>query len=352
MGSHKTWSVSLGDWGGLPVRLHAFFLLFAAFTVYLGWRAEGSEMERGLWIAAGSLGILLVSVLLHELGHFMAASRLGGSMSELIVGPLGGLSPMRPPLDPVAEVGVHLAGPAVNLLICLLTGSAAVALDISPRPLSLLNVLAPPDLVDNGPPWAVGCKLTFWINWLLVLINLLPAFPFDGGRALRAGVLSIWPNRGVRQASLAVATVAKLTAFALLVAAVILAGRESADQALVPAWTALLMLAIFLYFSAKQEAEQEERPAETSDAFGYDFSQGYTSLERSHPAVEESVSPVQKWLTQRKEARQQRQRALEAEEELRVDDILSRLHAHGIESLSPDDRALLDRVSARYRRQR
>ena len=84
--------------------------------------------------------------------------------------------------------------------------------------------------------------------------------------------------------------------------------------------------------------------------FGYDFSQGYTSLERTtREDSEESSSAITRWMEQRREARQRRQQEIEAEDERQVDSILARLHDVGIEGLSPDERALLQRVSARYR---
>ena len=158
-------------------------------------------------------------------------------------------------------------------------------------------------------------------------------------------LLSLSPESGARRASIFVAAIAKITAIALLVAAVLLF-RERTPASPVPVWFALSLLAIFLYFSAKQEADRQQDIEDHQEPFGYDFSQGYTSLERS---VEEPVGPVQRWLAQRKHARLERQREIEEDEESRVDDILSRLHLHGIESLSQEDRSLLDRVSARYR---
>ena len=348
MGNHTTWSVSLGSWGGIQVRLHSLFLLFAAFTLYLGWQAEqGADDE--FKTAISVLGILLVSVLVHELGHYFAAVKLGGGGDEVVLGPLGGLSSMRAPPDPLSETAMHLAGPCTNLCICLITG--AVVWGTGGNVLALLNPVDPREWVDAANIWLAGCNLTFWINWVLVLVNLLPAFPFDGGRALRSGIMAARPETASRQASIAVASLAKMTAFAFLVAAAILLWQGRPTATAVPIWFALLLLAIFLYFSAKQEAAKADEITEPDEPLGYDFSQGYTSLERSQQRVEERVGPVHRWLAQRKEAQLLKQREVEAEEESRVDDILGRLHANGIESLSGEDRMLLDRVSARYRRE-
>lgn len=349
MGNQKTWSISLGTWGGLQVRVHCLFLLFAAFTLFLGWNA--GAQAAGEWgalpVAGGALGVLFLSVLLHELGHYLGALRLGGDCSELVLGPLGGLGAMRPPLEPLSETFMHLAGPGVNVCVCLV--SAAICLASGSSVVGLLNPIQPAGLLE-GEGWLIATRLTFWINWVLLLVNLLPAFPFDGGRALRSGLLSISPEGGVRRASLFVTTLAKVTALGIAIAALILLFRNGAtNQAVVPTWFALMMLAIFLYFSAKQESEHHDQLEEQEDEFGYDFSQGYTSLERTPERVEEPVGPVQRWLSQRKQARLERQRQIEEEEESRMDDILGRLHAHGLENLSEEDRSLLNRVSARYR---
>ncbi len=89
--------------------------------------------------------------------------------------------------------------------------------------------------------------------------------------------------------------------------------------------------------------------------FGYDFSEGYTSLERSQAQSEageeedEDSGPLERWLDTRRQSRRQRQEQLEAEEDERVDEILARVHERGIESLSDEERMLLQRVSRRYR---
>jgi len=344
MHGQASWTISLGRWGGVDVRLHIFFLLFAAFTMLLGW----NERERNpdlAWIAVASLGLLLVSVLLHELGHVLAALKQGGDAEEITIGPLGGLAPLRLPQEPLKECLVHLAGPAVNLVICIISGAFLWATDPASLP-GLFNPLAPQGLTE-GAPWKVGLKLTCWINWILLLLNLLPAFPFDGGRALRTGLSLAWPDASPRRAAWAVGLVAKFAAAGLLVIA-LLVRNHPADQP-IPLWFALVILAIFLYFGAKQEEERSEDVEQEDEVFGYDFSQGYTSLERSAERRHDRPGLIARWLEQRREIRQRRQRELEEEEERRADEILAALHEKGMDSLSEDERLLLKRVSARYR---
>ena len=85
------------------------------------------------------------------------------------------------------------------------------------------------------------------------------------------------------------------------------------------------------------------------EVFGYDFSQGYTSLERSTEVTPPRPGMFSRWLQAMRESRTRRRRAQEAAEDRQVDDILSRLHRDGYDSLTPAERALLKRVSARYR---
>lgn len=351
MRSHTSWSIGLGRWGGNHVRLHMFFLLFAVCTLFFAWQASQEPASGDLvWIALGSLFILLASVLLHEWGHYSAAIRTGGDGDEIVIGPLGGLTSMRPPPDPYAECLMHLAGPLVNLMICLTCG--AVLQFLKPGSvLGLLHPLAPRDLVE-GTGLIGTLKLTFWINWVIMLANLLPAFPFDGGRALRAALTGLWPDASPRRAAFFVATLAKFAALALLVLAWIQARYFAAaekDPARIPIWFSLALLAIFLYFSAKHEEEHVDEVEAEDDLFGYDFSHGYMSLEHSSKPRPPHEGPFKRWLARRRREKLRRQAEVEQEEERRVDEILERLHESGMDQLSQDEQLLLKRVSHRYR---
>lgn len=344
MHGQASWTLSLGRWGGVSVRLHVFFVLFGTFTLFLGWRDHESLQDRS-WIAPTGLFLLFLSVLLHELGHYIAALRLGGDADEIVIGPGIGLAPMQPPLEPQAECLMHLAGPLVNLAIFMITGGIVWAHGAE-QFTGLLNPLQPQLLVE-GSAWLVTVKLACWINWVMVLANLLPAFPFDGGRALRAALSARWPDASPRRPAGLVTLVAKIAAAALIVVAWLV--RDQPTNQAIPLWFSLVILAIFLYFGAKQE---EERPTESEledELFGYDFSQGYTSLDRSTERRHDQSGPFARWLEQRRETKRRRQIEIEADEERRADEILGRLHEQGMDSLSDEERLLLKRVSARYR---
>jgi hypothetical protein len=207
----------------------------------------------------------------------------------------------------------------------------------------LLAPLEPVGLME-GPWWLVALKLVFWTNWLLLVVNLLPAFPFDGARILRA---LLWPALDVRGATLVAVRVSKLTALALCIWAWFSGGAANADA--LPVWLPLVMVAILIYFCAGQEAIKGEESDWDEELFNYDFSQGYTSLERSSQPQSRPPGFMARWFSARRALRKQRRESLERDEERQVDEILSRLHSAGMDGLTAKERALLHRVSARYR---
>lgn len=346
MHGQANWSMSLGRWGGLAVRIHILFFLFAAVTIFLGWKERAVHADMP-WIALAAVVILLASVLLHELAHYLAAAQFGGSGDEIVIWPLGGLAPMRAPSDPQAECLMHVAGPLMNLLLCLVAGITLSFVDRASVLGLFRNPFSPTGVTEAAATWIIGVKLACWINYVLLLANLLPVFPFDGGRALRAFLYAMWPDASPHRASLIVGLLAKIAAFALLIVAVLL--RQHMTEGFIPLWFALVVLAIFLYFGAKQEESQPEDFGSEDDLFGYDFSEGYTSLEESTRRHEPQPGPFARWMEERRAAKVQRQRETEAEEERRADELLAQLHEKGMESLSDEERSLLKRVSARYR---
>jgi Zn-dependent protease len=351
----SAWSLPFGTWSGVHVRVHMFFLLFAAFACYLSRPTGVPGADPALaWMGAAALGILFVSVLLHEIGHVQMAQRLGGDVDHIVIGPVGGLGPLEMPGEPRRELAAILAGPLVNLAICVIAGAIlATAFGVNPNGL-LYPPLEPADLTVGS--WMLRVmKLTFWINWLLFLVNLLPAFPFDGGRALRAGLQIAWPDWSRRASALTVTLFARSASVVLLVVA--FAVRDVNNGSLIPPWFALLLLSIFLFFSVRGEDEEEatgldsfsEKLAPTPELFANGEERRAAGLGDEDSPEEDELDLMRQWRDERQEAKQRKQREMEAEEEQRVDEILARLYARGMESLSPDDRALLHRVSARYR---
>ena len=165
------WSFAIGQVKGTIVRIHFTFLLFLAWIVLAANAAGGARAA----LSAGLFFILLfASVLLHEFGHIFVARRFGVRTPAVTLLPIGGVAQMeRIPEQPRQELLISLAGPAVNLAI----GGALV--------LALGGLPSHPDMELSNLGQAFWTHLAF-ANLALALFNLLPAFPMDGGRALRA----------------------------------------------------------------------------------------------------------------------------------------------------------------------
>lgn len=167
------WSISLGRIAGIQIYVHfTFFILLAWFGL-----AEG--LATGNWASAGIrlalFGALAVIIVLHELGHALAARQFGIRTRDITLLPIGGVARLeRMPDKPLQELIVALAGPAVNVVL-------AVAL--------FAGLILSGRLIDWGESLHIGGAFVLnlvAINIILAVFNMLPAFPMDGGRVLRA----------------------------------------------------------------------------------------------------------------------------------------------------------------------
>jgi Zn-dependent protease len=167
------WSWRVAEIAGIGIYVHATFFILIAWLAMSYWMAEQSIAA--VLAGVGFILSLFGCVLLHELGHALAAKRYDIKTRDITLLPIGGLARLeRMPDDPKQELVVALAGPAVNVVIAgALWGW-----------LTLTNSLVPTDQlsVTTGP----FVERLMVVNVILVIFNLLPAFPMDGGRILRA----------------------------------------------------------------------------------------------------------------------------------------------------------------------
>jgi Zn-dependent protease len=350
-----SWSLPLGRAFGISIRVHLFFLAF----ILIMWlrAATGKDFPPGAGQAMlVLLGLTFLSVLLHEFGHCFAARSVEGDASEVLLWPLGGLARVDVPNTPSANFVAAAGGPLVNLLLCLATASVLLLYSFVP-PLvpfpeqafytQMWNWSAGSyygsqfsPAVDGRPVvqleyWQFLLAQFFWVNWFLLLLNLLPGFPLDGGRMLQA---ALWPRTGYRQAMLTSIFVG------FIVMVVIGIGGLVVNELL---W---FVLALFIYASCKQEWYVLETGGDES-LFGYDFSQGYTSLEQDEPPRprKKRQNFLQRWLQRRAQRKLQKEMERSAQEERRMDELLDKIQRGGYESLTDEERRFLKRVSDRYR---
>ena len=344
------WSLSLGRWWNLQIRLHIFFVLFGVFTCYLAWQEKNPEAGEGFMpLALVSMGLLFFSVLIHELGHYFAATRLGGHVDVIVLVPIGGLRPVRIPNDPQSELLATLAGPTATLALGLFSMLCAIMFqpEVFENNLSLFNPFAADEALGRTEWFPLIFRLSLWINGWLFVLNLIPAFPFVGGRAMAAMLRVMRPQITPQRAISLVATFARLVSIGLFVAAFVF--HEGRDTSGPPLWLGLMLLSVFVFFSARVEEHQFEIEEEDDELFGYDFSQGYTSLERSTEPTAPQPGAITRWLEKRKAKQEALRLQREADEDREADKILARLHEVGMDGLSPRERNILKRVSERLR---
>jgi Zn-dependent protease len=244
------WSLRLFRVFGIQLSVHSTFFLLASFVAWEGWSEAVSEHWPhpiyGALINVAALSVFFTCVVLHELGHALTARRFGVRTSRILLLPIGGMAEFDSiPRKPSSEILIALAGPAVNFIIVGLlllfvpfpgeeitlyfrslfsTGSEVAEVNMSLLQ-ELLTVLLTMNLV-------MGC------------FNLIPVFPMDGGRVLRALLAT---RLSYLRATLYAAMIAKVLATTAVVAA-ISSGR----------WL-LAALFAFIFFAGEMEYRAVKR---------------------------------------------------------------------------------------------
>lgn len=172
------WSFPIGRIAGIRIDVNFTFLLLLALAVLFS-PPEARTLPRALGML-GLLGLLFLCVLLHELGHALMARRYGIVTREITLTGIGGVARLeRMPEKPAQEIAIALAGPGVNLILAVATGAWLVL-----RGESVAQFEANVHLAQIG-------EWLFTANVVMMLFNLIPAFPMDGGRVLR-GILAMF----------------------------------------------------------------------------------------------------------------------------------------------------------------
>ncbi len=378
-----TWSFPIGRMFGINIRVWVLLPLILFALILRVITKEGGSVPLG--DALTVVGLMFGSILLHEFGHCFAARAVDGDATEVVLWPLGGLAYCDLPHTPKAHLVCALGGPAVNLMLCVFAAGALAFAGLRPS----LNPMEPqyvPRVYDwhNGgeryalrgadaemaakvreamaerhdatvpvvatPRAAVGPAVLpglvawqtlaaqlFWVNWLGLILTMLPGFPLDGGRVLQS---LLWMRGDYRQAT-------ATASYAGFIVMLMLGVYSFAANEVIA-----FALALFVYFSCKQQLILLETGGEDSP-FGYDFSQGYTSLEgenaQAAPPKRRRPNFIQRWLQRRAARRAAAEIESRESDERRMDELLEKVQRDGLQSLSDEERRFLTRVSARYR---
>lgn len=231
------WSWSLGRLFGIAIRVHVTLLLLLAW-IGIGSALAGSSLA-GTVIDLTTIVLVFGIVVIHELAHALVARRFGCPTSEILLLPIGGMARLeRMPERARDELLVALAGPLLNIV---LAGGLAIAIVASGASFDPLRVTGAGDVL---------VVRLFWINASLAGFNLLPAFPMDGGRVLRAALTTyVGPMRATRIASM----LGKALAVVFVLGGLLISPM-------------LALIGVFVWFAAEHEVASLEARAAFSHA--------------------------------------------------------------------------------------
>jgi stage IV sporulation protein FB len=313
-------SVPLFTVFGIRVRAHASLVLYVGLVLLLGLGPGFAWQDKVL-----SMAMLFVLVLLHEFGHCFAARWLGGSADDILMHPLGGLAMAQPPRHPWPTFLTVLAGPSVNLLICVITGSILwITTGWVPR--DPFHFIAPHWGFSH---WYDLLRYDYWIyelSLMLLVFNLLPIFPLDGGQMVQT---MLWPKLGYYRSMLISCVVGMV---ASVLGAMIAFASRDIGLAL------LAMMGFICCFSFRRQLlaiGPEEYADETDYSAAYD-----------NPAPVKRRRKVSRRAV--KKARRRAQQ--EAIQQRRIDTILAKVSAQGLASLTWAERRALHKATDQQRK--
>ncbi|MAJ28024.1 hypothetical protein CBD41_01235 [bacterium TMED181] len=305
--------LKLGSVDGITIRLHWIFLLWGLFEwMALSRTSPGAGPGEGSSLASGStvlyyLVFLFVSVFLHEMGHCRAARRVGGNAREVLLWPLGGLATVDIPDRPANHLAVAIGGPMVNLVLWLILLPVAL---YSGDGLGSFFLRVP-----VSDPISIAAA----VNLDLLLFNLLPAFPLDGGRILHS---IVWSRQGDWKAHRVMITSGRVVSLALLLVWLAVDGASGF----------LLAMAIMIF--AQSHVMSRAESGEAGEWWQGSAESGPSWWSRQKQRFEEQ--------------REQKKAEVESAKRARVDQLLEKVSTEGIDSLTRQERNYLEKVSREY----
>lgn len=324
------WSLKVGRFFGIDVRIHWTLLLLAASRLFQAAVTDTALLS----IAAQQMGILFGLVLLHEFGHCFAARSVGGDADNVVLWPLGGLAYVQAPNRPWPQCWTALGGPLVNVVIAVAL-TAFFWTDSHVVDFDLLTHWWGANFLGN----------LYRINMALLVFNLLPAFPMDMGRVLQC---LLWMKFGFYRATMIAQAVGKF--FAILMAVYGLAVNDAT----------LIVIGVWLFLQCEQTKKMLQYGEYEEDSI---FAES-AMMRVEDPDVLEFrrtqrgglFGGLRRWWRERKAAREQRKTAEESpradlnpSDQARVDSLLAKISREGIGSLSGEEREFLDAASRRLR---
>ncbi len=319
-----TGSIPLFTVFGIRVRAHASLVVLIALVLLFGF-GQGSTAA----LRVQSVVVLFAVILLHEFGHCFAARMTGGTAEEILMTPLGGLAMAYARRNPWSQFVTVAGGPLVNVVICLLCG-VGLFFTIGYWPLGPWSFSR---AVDFSPGWLQLSSyffLFYAVSYALLLFNLLPVFPLDGGQLLQA---ILWKPLGYYKSMLITVNVGLVGSVLMALVAVATFGSMLGG-----------VLLLFIAFSCFTNCLNMRRMLITEGPWAFQEDEGIYAA--AHEPLTARVRKASKSAAKR--AEKERQTVL-AEQE-RIDQILAKVSAQGMNSLSWLEKRALHNATERQRK--
>lgn len=313
-------SVPLFTVFGIRVRAHASLVIIAALIALFGLgQGYGALQYRVLFIT-----VLFGVVLLHEFGHCFAARAVGGSAEDILMTPLGGLAMASAPRRPLPTFITVAGGPLVNVLLML--GAAVVIYAGGNSPSWNPFVFGVPK-DGNWTSSFVYASMFFQLNYWLLLFNLLPSYPLDGGQILQA---ILWQPMGYYRSMLTAATIGIFGAIVMIVGGLMLAGS---------------ILLIFIGVSCLMTCISLRQQLLAAGPYAFSEDDADYSAASWRPDQVDRPSRADERAIRRRQA----EAAAEAREQEKIDRILAKVARHGMHSLNFFEKRALRKATERQR---
>ena len=323
-------SFPAGTWFATRIRVSVFFPLM---VLIIAMRVQDAYL--GLMIGS----ILFTLLLLHEFAHIFAARLTGGYGEEILIWPLGGLAFCHPGYSFRSRLLTPAAGPLFHSAFCLMLLLPTFQTGLLGEVLNPFKMDWHGELRQTQSFATQMAVIAFSINWILLLLNLIPVYPLDGGRVLQT-LLSRRLNSD--------------TATQLYIRIGVICGFGFLLIGMFVDNTMVVCLGAIVLMLNMQESFRMQTADNYDDSFmGYDFSQGYTSLEKEKDApAQPRKNAFARWREKRAAEKAEREAQRTIDEEKQFDTILEKLHKEGQDSLTSAENQLLKRVSDRLRKER
>lgn len=383
MNNPMTWSLPLFRAFGVQVKVHVLYIVITVSLILRAAYMKDSYVSLGD-VFLFTVPVLFLSILFHEFGHIFGGRAVGGEGDEILMWPLGGLALVDVPREWRAHTVMVLSGPAVNLIIAVLAAAVLAGSGFFPtanpfdgpyispmknykdgrvytseyglrlyeqgssvptagtegdkrygKPEDMKALAeAHPELERAvAPLWLVWINRIFWLNWVLLLFNMLvPAYPMDAAQTLQG---LVWWRTDYRTGLRVACLCGYGTGVILLIAG--FAFNESM----------VVGLSLFCLFESWRRLFALNNEG---GEFGYDFSGGYSTLEGDDPPAKRprKAGFFKRWLQARAARRLKQEHEQRTKDDARMDELLDKIARK--EPLTGEEKRFMQRVSERYRK--